>query len=192
MEDIYLVRRGGFLAPADDTAREAMARLQEGKPLRAKVTHARNYAFHKRAFALVKLGWSYWEPETMVSDIERQTCTLLSEYLIENGVDRDACYHLTHGFLQRLEAKRETLDADKSMEAFRNWVTIRAGFWHLQITPTGPRKVAQSWSFAHKDETAFQALYSAVFGVIWQQVLSRHFASPAEAENAANELMSFM
>lgn len=58
MADIYMYRTLAGLAPVDDEAREALRRIKISgtDPLKVKVTKPRNYQFHKKAFALLKLG----------------------------------------------------------------------------------------------------------------------------------------
>ena len=52
---------------------------------------------------------------------------------------------------------------EKSREAFREWITIEAGHFHLIHTPDGVRKEAKSISWASMDDTAFEPLYRDVF-----------------------------
>lgn len=189
--ELFAMRRGDFLAPIDAEGLDRLRALPIGKPLRVACTQSRNYEFHKRAFALIDLGFSYWEPESMVSKVEKDTCIHLAEYLAECGIDQDACYALTTQFLQRLEQRRSTTDAEKSKAAFREWVTVEAGFYDTIATPAGPRRRAKSWSFGRMGEEQFQAMYQQVLNVVWDMVLRHHFANPEEAENAASQLMSF-
>ena len=127
----------------------------------------------------------------MVSKIEKETCIHLAEFLAENGINSDACYHLTTAFLQRLEQRRARTEAEKSKQAFREWVTVEAGFSEVINTPAGPRRKAKSWSFGRMGEEEFQAMYQQVLNVVWELVLRHHFANPQEAENAAAQLMSY-
>ena len=80
---------------------------------------------------------------------------------------------------------------DKSREAFREWVTIEAGHFHLVRTPDGVRKEAKSISWASMDDTAFQPLYRDVFNACWRLVLSAHFESEEAALSAADQIGSY-
>ncbi|HBX8312855.1 TPA: DUF1367 family protein, partial [Klebsiella pneumoniae] len=53
------------------------------------------------------------------------------------------------------------------------------------------KKHPRSISFASMDECEFQELYKASLDVLWRWILSRSFNSLQEAENAANQLLSF-
>jgi hypothetical protein len=65
MAELMLVKTpSGALAPADDASREAIARLPMGQGVRADVRRARNVRFHRKAFALFKLAFEHWEPQT--------------------------------------------------------------------------------------------------------------------------------
>ncbi|MNR39807.1 hypothetical protein D3C85_1580430 [compost metagenome] len=96
-------------------------------------------------------------------------------------------------YLAKLEAERaERFPAvDKSREAFREWVTIEAGHFHLVQTPDGIRKEAKSIAWASMDEDGFAALYKDVFAACWRLVLGAHFASEEEAMMAADQLGTF-
>lgn len=55
---------GGALAPADEESRALVDRLKTGQGVRASIKRARNVRFHRKAFALFKLAFDSWEPET--------------------------------------------------------------------------------------------------------------------------------
>lgn len=66
----------------------------------------------------------------------------------------------------------------KSFEAFREWVTIQAGFYTEHIYPDGSRgRRAKSIAFANMDETEFQQVYKSVLNVLWNWILFRKFSS---------------
>ena len=65
MSDIVLVKTlNGALAPADAEASTFIEKLKAGQGVRATVRKARNVKFHRKAFALFKLAFDVWEPET--------------------------------------------------------------------------------------------------------------------------------
>jgi hypothetical protein len=96
-------------------------------------------------------------------------------------------------YIEQLEKDRaERFPAvDKSREAFREWVTIEAGHFHLVRTPDGVRKEAKSISWSAMDETAFQPLYRDVFNACWRLVLSAHFETEEAAMSAADRMGDF-
>ena len=62
----------------------------------------------------------------------------------------------------------------------------------VALLPDGTlKKHPRSISFASMDECEFQELYKASLDVLWRWILSRSFNSLQEAENAANQLLSF-
>ncbi len=80
----------------------------------------------------------------------------------------------------------------KHFESFREWATIQAGFYDEYQMPDGSRRrVAKSISFASMDDSQFNGVYKSVLNVLWNYILRRKFHSPAEAENAASQLLSF-
>lgn len=63
--ELVLVKTpGGALAPADEESRALVDRLKTGQGVRASIKRARNVRFHRKAFALFKLAFDSWEPET--------------------------------------------------------------------------------------------------------------------------------
>ena len=72
------------------------------------------------------------------------------------------------------------------------WVIVEAGHYDAIQLPDGTlKKHPRSISFASMDECEFQELYKASLDVLWRWILSRSFNSLQEAENAANQLLSF-
>lgn len=51
------------LCPDDDPTTEYMTKLKVGDVVSAEIKRPRNYEFHKRYFALLQLGFDYFEPE---------------------------------------------------------------------------------------------------------------------------------
>lgn len=190
-ERIIVRRQGNALVPVDKQGIEAVLRLPKDKELAADVVVPRNVRFHRKAFALLQLSFSYWEPKNFVTAVERNTVASLGKFLVSRGLDRDAVRALCEEFLRHLNSRRQTLEAEKSFEAFREFITVEAGYFDVVLTPAGPKKVAKSWRFASMDETAFSNFYRALFNACWRLVLSQHFDSEDEAESAAEQLLTF-
>lgn len=78
------------LVPSDTASAEALEKLKVGVDFKAVLTQPRNYAFHKKAFALAQVGFDAWEPsgETTYKCREitksferfRETITILAGY----------------------------------------------------------------------------------------------------------------
>ena len=64
MELVLVKTPGGALAPVDEEARALVEKLKTGQGVRASIKRARNVRFHRKAFALFKLAFDSWEPET--------------------------------------------------------------------------------------------------------------------------------
>lgn len=63
MSEIQLVKKDGALWPAYQSDKEAFEKIREGVALNASVKQPRNPQFHRKMFALLNLGFDYWEPE---------------------------------------------------------------------------------------------------------------------------------
>ncbi|PLL42995.1 hypothetical protein CWN26_31640, partial [Klebsiella pneumoniae] len=96
-------------------------------------------------------------------------------------------------YLDRIAEKRSGyISICKSFDAYRAWVIVEAGHYDAIQLPDGTlKKHPRSISFASMDECEFQELYKASLDVLWRWILSRSFNSLQEAENAANQLLSF-
>ena len=64
MKVCVLKSPAGALIPADEEASDLLRKIKAGTPLSVDVKRIRNYKFHKKMFALFKLAFDVWEPET--------------------------------------------------------------------------------------------------------------------------------
>lgn len=188
MAELYLVKVGNSLRPAYDEDAERLRKMKAGTIYRAEVTAPRDQVRHRKFFALLNLAFTYWQPETMISNIERETVDKLADYLKRSGVDSEAVNVLAGNFVAELERKRAGLSLERDFDQFRSHITIAAGFSELVATPSGPKKVAKSISFANMEQVQFDDLYRAVLNVCWELCLSRCFGDMNEL---ANELLRF-
>jgi hypothetical protein len=160
----------------------------------ADFKQVRNPAFHRRFFALLNLGFEYWEPTGgAISSNERKLVTGYARFLASYGGNEGALLDAAEQYLERIADKRTgSISACKSFDAYRAWVTIESGHYDAIQLPDGTlRKHPRSIAFANMDETEFQQLYKAALDVLWRWILSRAFNSQRDAENAAAQLMNF-
>lgn len=191
MADIMLMRRGSGLVPVNQSDVEALNKLPIGRELKGAITQMRNPAFHRKAFALMNLGFQHWCPETTVTKVERDTVIAMGRFMVAGGLPVETAKTICSQFMDKLNAQREHIEADKSFEAFRAWLTVESGYYRLVQTPVGVKKEPVSISFSSMDEAAFGDFYRAIFGTLWRVVLSKSFPTEQAAENAVAELMSF-
>lgn len=188
MSEIYLVRQGKSLIAAHDSDAEAIQKLKHGTVYKADVVAPRNIKFHRKLFALLNLAYEYWQPDSFVSEVEKNTVTNLKKYMAHHGVTGEAIDALCHGFLRHLKQHRQDYDAAKDFETFREYVTVKAGFFQMVATPAGLRKVPKSISFAKMDEVDFANYYTEVLRVCWQLCLHRVFDNQ---QQLAEQLLRF-
>jgi hypothetical protein len=186
--EIFLIKQGRSLVPANESDSEAMAKLKSGQIYKADVVAPRNLQFHRKSFALLNLAFEYWEPESMVAEVERATVERFGRYLINHGVSTEAVYALKAGFLNELEFNRQHSEAGKDFESFRAWITVKAGFFNLINSPAGPRKVPKSISFAQMDNAEFSDFYRQILNVCWDLALHKIFNNQDEL---AKQLLEF-
>lgn len=191
MADIMLIRRGGGLVPVNQSDVEALEKIPFGKELRGQITQMRNGKFHRLTFALLNLAFQYWEPEILVTTIERNTVVKLGKFMVAQGLPAETAKTFCREFMEKLNTERSSIEADRSFEAFRDHITVEAGFYRTVQTPGGLRREPMSISYAAMDESKFREYYAAIFGVTWRLVLSKSFPTEEVAQNAVDQLLSF-
>ncbi|MGC0795423.1 DUF1367 family protein [Pantoea agglomerans] len=197
MARIQFVKSGPTsLTPATPEDSEFLQRIKIGEWIHAEFRRVRNYKFHKKLFALLQLGFDYWTPVGgLILPEERQLVNGFVNYLCER-IGQNHNSPLSDAAEQYLADTGHTRSHDiallKSFEAFREWVTIQAGYYTEHVYPDGSsNRRAKSISFANMDEIEFSQLYKSVLNVLWNYILFRKFNSPAEVENIAAQLMEF-
>lgn len=123
----------------------------------------RNAKFHGKFFSMLDLAWEYWEPVGgLVPRQELRGIQGLAKYFeAQNGKPGQLSDTVAANIAGLETARAERFPAvDKSREAFREWVTIEAGHFHLVHTPEGVRKEAKSISWANMDDLAFEPLWA--------------------------------
>lgn len=188
MAEIFLCRQGDALIAASESGVEVIKGLRYGEVYRADIKQPRNYEFHKKLFALLNISFEHWQPDSMVSEIEKQTVSNLKKYMAHHGVTGEAIDALCHGFVQHLENHRQEYDTGKDFESFREYVTVKAGFFQMVATPSGLRKVPKSISFAKMDEVDFANYYRQVLNVCWSLCLNKVFTNQ---DQLAESLLRF-
>ena len=186
----------GTLAAATAADAEILRGLKAGRAYRVKVTQlsGRSYRHHKLFFGgLLPLAYEYWQPTGgLVGKAERETVQWVVRNMArQTGANEAVLQEAAEQFLQTLARLRaEKYGAVlQSMEAFRKWLTVEAGYFDVYETPAGIRKEAKSISFAQMDQEAFNGFYRACFQVAWNMMLSGKFDSEEAALRAAEEMM---
>ena len=185
----------GTLAAATAADAEILRGLQAGKAYRVKVTQmsSRSYQHHKLFFGgLLPLAYEYWQPSGgLVTDGEQKLISGFARRLEAMHSSGGLFLEFADEFVRMVAAKRgERIGAVlQSMEAFRKWLTIEAGYFDIYETPNGYRKEAKSISFHSMGQEEFNRFYRDCFQVAWNMMLSSKFESEEAAERAAMEMM---
>ncbi|STT81516.1 Protein of uncharacterised function (DUF1367) [Klebsiella pneumoniae] len=182
------------LIPAEPGTSEYLQLIPVGQLLCGEFRKPRNYAFHKKFFKLLTLGITTGHlPVVSLSPRSVPSYPGLSTSFhpisisaLRSRTPRRCIYPLS-GI-----SRSRDMALLKHFESFREWATIQAGFYDEYQMPDGSRRrVAKSISFASMDDSQFNGVYKSVLNVLWNYILRRKFHSPAEAENAASQLLSF-
>ncbi|WP_085599746.1 MULTISPECIES: DUF1367 family protein [unclassified Pseudomonas] len=194
MAELALIRTAQGLVPATEADREAIQCWKAGQVIHGKFTKMRNARFHGKFFAMLDLAWEYWEPVGgLIPRQEMRGIRGLAKFFEAQNGRPGQLSNAVDAYIAGLEQARAERfpSVDKSREAFREWVTIEAGHFHLVRTPDGVRKEAKSISWASMDDTQFEPLYRDVFNACWRLVLSAHFETEGAALAAADQIGSF-
>lgn len=194
MAELALIRTAQGLVPATEADRETIQCWRAGQVIHGKFTKMRNARFHGKFFAMLDLAWEYWEPVGgLIPRQEMRGIRGLAKFFEAQNGRPGQLSNAVDAYIAGLEQARAERfpSVDKSREAFREWVTIEAGHFHLVRTPDGVRKEAKSISWANMDDTQFEPLYRDVFNACWRLVLSAHFETEGAALAAADQIGSF-
>ncbi|WP_434359860.1 DUF1367 family protein [Parasalinivibrio latis] len=190
----FVKARGLVLAPMSENEEAFLNSKRVGAVLEfPKPKEVRNPFFHRKFFALLNLGFDYWEPTGgTLSPTERKLLEGFAHYLGEQGGKFDVFESLANHYMDAVALRRAHITAEKSFEAYRRWVAIEAGFFDVTVLPNGIiRKEAKSIAFASMDDSEFRELYQAAFTVIWNHILYRNFRHESEVDAAVNQLLGF-
>ena len=169
--------------------------LKAGHPYKVEVKKMsnRSYQHHKLFFGgLLPLAYEYWTPTGgMVTQGERLIVERFAKRLEGLYNSGGLFIEFAGEFMQTVAQKRgEKIGAVlQSMEAFRKWLTMEAGYFEVYETPGGIRKEAKSISFASMGQEEFNAFYKNCFQVAWNMMLSGKFENEEAALQAAQEMM---
>lgn len=197
MAQIQLQKIGpAILTPATPEASDFLQRIKLGEWIHADFKRVRNYQFHKRFFKLLQLGFEYWNPTGgAIIPEERQLVNGFVDYLCLQ-IGQQHIPALATAAEQYLNDAAHTRTHDiallKSFDAYREWVTIQAGYFTEHVYPDGScNRRAKSISFANMDEIEFHQLYKSALNVLWNFILFRAFKSQEEVENVAAQLLEY-
>lgn len=167
MAQLQLIKQSsGILIPATlETSEILQSKIKLGDIPVAEFKQIRNPAFHRRFFALLNLGFEYWEPTGgAISSNERKLVNGYAKFLSSYGSNESVLLDAAEQYLDHVASRRVTngISLCKSFDTYRSWVTVEAGYYDSIKLPDG--------------------------------LLRKHprtFRTQQEAENAAAQLMSF-
>ena len=112
MSKLYLKRVGFHLLPTDQESLIALKKLPLDKPLSCEVKQARNYQFHKKFMALVKIGCENSKTINAPFKAYRKYITIKAGYY--------KCYSTAKGnFIEADSISFGSMDAETFYELYR-------------------------------------------------------------------------
>ena len=109
--ELQLIKHhSGILVPATLGASEILqSQIKLGDVLVAEFKRIRNPAFHRRFFALLNLGFEYWEPTGgAISSNERKLVTGYEKLLSSYGGNESALLDAAEQYLEQIASRRVT------------------------------------------------------------------------------------
>lgn len=139
--ELQLIKHSsGILIPATpETSDLLQSKIKLGSVLVAEFRQVRNPAFHRRFFALLNLGFEYWEPTGgAISSNERKLVTGYAKFLASFAGSEAALTDAAEQYLDRIADKRAgSISICKSYDAYRAWVIIESGHYDAIQLPDG-------------------------------------------------------
>lgn len=140
--ELQLIKQSsGILIPATpETSEILQSKIKLGAVLVAEFRQVRNPAFHRRFFALLNLGFEYWEPTGgAISANERKLVNGYAKFLAAYGGNESALLDAAEQYLEQIANRRVTngISLCKSFDAYRAWVTVEAGHYDAIQLPDG-------------------------------------------------------
>lgn len=196
--EMMMVCNGRALVPATEhdyaVMREAYKIGQAVKTVCVKQT-GRSLQHHRLYFGgLIGLVKDYWVPESgLIQPIEQRAVKRVMDYLYRNGLSPEALGNLNTSYMQDWQSSRASKMAapiPASSAQIHKWVKTECGYYDVVRLPDGSLiKEPKSINFRTMNQDDFNVFYKAAFTVCWNFVLSRHFGSEADADNAINRML---
>lgn len=194
MPEMSLVKIDGQLSPYTPEDEQSIQSIPNGEVINVKYSVKRNLQFHKKLFSLFNLSYEYCKPSfSLVTAAERHGINGLAKFLDEAaGRDDGLLKEMANGYIEKLEKERLMRfgEPQPCKDAYRKEIIVKAGYYDLVSTPSGPVKVAKSLKFNRMDHQKFNDLYKACFNVVWTEVLNTVYESSEDAEAAVNSAMN--
>lgn len=200
-EAVGVKQPGGKIIWATDADREIINSIKNGHPVKVtRMRSDRNLKFHRKAFALINLGFEYWIPSwSFVSQAEKwvahKVASEVGRLAGDPALYENVTKAIAEGVIEMLSVERSIrFDPNvlKTVEAFRAEMLIKAGLFDIvTLAGGGAYKRPRSMSFANMGAEAFEDCYKRIFGAIWNEVLFQHFANEEDCQNLINQLSEF-
>ncbi|ENC6723379.1 DUF1367 family protein [Vibrio harveyi] len=196
-----VIGKGGFVQYATNDEHEKAKQLS-GRVVSIKPqSKSRNLGFHKKFFALIRLGFQYWSPDiSLVSAPESAIAHAVAKRFCMLGGNPEL-YEVQGKeiadllLLELKERRSKVLDIEsyKCEETYRKEVMVEAGFYELVHMPSGGViKVPWSIAFDALTDEDFAQIYKGCHDVIWNKSLFQVFDDQREMEAAVRQLMTFI
>lgn len=182
--------------PATQADVEVMDTLKPNQPYKVTVTQwsERSLQHHKLYWGgLVALVGHYWTPKGgLIAKVEKDILKDVSRFVGEQWGDTGPINEVFKAYLEDLKGKRaDNVDVgEPDAQDIHNWIKEEAGYFKWVQAPGGLKKELLSINFNALSQEQFEVFYRKAKDVAWNFILSRHFNSEDEMNNAIAQLQS--
>ena len=135
--ELMLIKgHGNTLIPMNSPDAEVIQKIKIGRPLAASIKQPRNPLFHRKFFALLNLGFDYWEPEPQAwkgiqaeksFEVFREQVTILAGY-------REVTYNLDGSV--KVTAKSISFGRMDELEFEQLYKAVFNVLWRMVLSKT--------------------------------------------------------
>lgn len=189
-------RWNGAFHPATQHDTEVFETLKVNQPYKVKVIQWSERSLqHHRLYmgGLVQLVKQYWKPRGgLIAKHEKQVLMDVCSFVERQGFSSEEMKDVFKMYLEDLKNLRsENIEASEpSTQDIHNWIKEEAGYFKWVQAPGGLKKELLSINFNALSQEEFEEFYKKAKDVAWNFILSRHFQSEQEMDNAIAQLQS--
>ncbi len=196
-----MITQNADIQYATEMDRDMFLGLKIGTPVEIKAQPDRNVKHHRKFFAMMKLGLEYWKPDTdIITAPERwiaEKVALEFSFLSQNQeFYQEYALPIANKVIHDVtEMRKKKIDSDAfhNIDLYRRKIMIDAGFFDYILLQDGSAlREPHSIAFNKMSQDKFNEIYRGCFSQIWQQTLIQVFTTQIEAQNAIDEMMTFV
>jgi hypothetical protein len=190
MIELRVTKRGGMFVPWSDDDKEEMKKIKHLSTHMCRLTKEteRNLQHHQLYWSgLLGLAMDYWDPISgLLSPTESKLIDAFARVIEKEAKSPGVLDLAKEEFKKRVRQQRAEKigEVEKTKDMLHRWIKEELGYYDLEVTPAGCRKVLRSISFSKMGQDEFDVFYKEAFNLIWRMVLYRVFDNEQSVQDA--------